>query len=61
MCMCSYASPDNLESKKKSNDRHDGYIVHEDVVHVHMTDRKYYFRYLRKQNFQFFCKNGMIK
>lgn len=61
MCMCSYASPDNLESKKKSNDRHDGYIVHEDVVHVHMTDRKYNFRYLRAQNFQFFYKNGMIK
>lgn len=36
-------------------------IVHEDVVHVHMTDRKYNLRYLTTQNFQFCYKNGMIK
>lgn len=46
MCMCLYVFFDNFESKKKLNDRYDGYIVYEDVVYVYMIDCKYNFRYL---------------
>lgn len=41
-----YVFFDNFESKKKLNDRYDGYIVYEDVVYVYMIDCKYNFRYL---------------
>lgn len=41
-----YVFFDNFESKKKLNDRYDGYIVYEDVVYIYMIDCKYNFRYL---------------
>lgn len=41
-----YVFFDDFESKKKLNDRYDGYIVYEDVVYVYMIDCKYNFRYL---------------
>lgn len=41
-----YVFFDNFESKKKLNDRYDGYIVYEDVVYVYMINCKYNFRYL---------------